>query len=106
MALAGSHHAECRIFRFHNFYLFRVPLLFRGEGRNFLSGGSRGFLYLIEIDFRLLSPRGGFLLADFFQGGGEKDVVLVPGFLRSAREGFAARVLPAFAGVVPMETTV
>ena len=44
------------------------------------------------------------LLAAFRGGHRKPDFVLLAGFLRSARERLPARVLPAFAGVVPMET--
>ena len=43
-------------------------------------------------------------LAKCGDAGRKPDVVFFTGFLRSAWEGFPARVLPAFTGVVPMET--
>ena len=43
-------------------------------------------------------------LAQGGDAGRKPDVVFFAGFLRSAWECFSARVLPAFAGVVPMET--
>src|SRR5205823_5717011 len=37
-------------------------------------------------------------------GGGKPDGIFLAGFLLAARKRLAARVLPAFAGIVPMET--
>ena len=83
------------------------------EGQGALScgdlfGGSGGAVVLVGVGGRVegdfVSLSACFLLAQGFGGTRKPDIVFLFGFVLPAWEGLTARVLPAFAGVVPMET--